>query len=120
MRRDYADMVRFIGNIPIFRRLFIAFAIAALIPGIVIVLLGNFYISSLTTRGAAVRTSFDAQSIAATEETNLQRMNTALEDYHSEVYGQVFAILGGVSIDPSYFNSGALIGGEVVQNEAEF
>ena len=113
-------MVRFISNIPIFRRLFIAFAIAALIPGIVIVLLGNFYISSLTTRGAAVRTSFDAQSIAATEETNLQRMNTALEDYHSEVYGQVFAILGGISIDPSYFNSGALIGGEVVQNEAEF
>src|SRR5579859_5803202 len=113
-------MVRFISNIPIFRRLFIAFAIAALIPGIVIVLLGNFYISSLTTRGEAVRTSFDAQSIAATEETNLQRMNTALEDYHSEVYGQVFAILGGVSIDPSYFNSGALIGGEVVQNEAEF
>jgi methyl-accepting chemotaxis protein len=113
-------MVRFISNIPIFRRLFIAFAIAALIPGIVIVLLGNFYISSLTTRGAAVRTSFDAQSAAATEATNLQRMNTALEYYHSEVYGQAFAALNGLPIDPSYLSSGALTGGEVVQNEAEF
>src|SRR5690242_8221869 len=111
-------MVKFISNIPIFRRLFIAFAIAALIPGIVIVLLGSFYISSLSTRGEAVRTSFDAQSVAATEDTNLQRMNTALEDYHSEVYGKVYAILGGVPVEPSYFNSGALIGGEVVQNEA--
>ena len=113
-------MVRFISNIPIFRRLFIAFAIAALIPGIVIVLLGNFYISSLDTRGQAVRTSFDAQSAAAQQDTNLQRMNIDLEDYYHEVYGQVFATLGGLPVDPSYFNSGALTGGEIVQNEAAF
>ena len=113
-------MVRFISNIPIFRRLFIAFAIAALIPGIVIVLLGNFYIGSLNTRGQAVRTSFDAQSVAAQEETNLERMNKALGAFYYEVYGQLFGSLGGVQIDPSFFNSGALIGGEVLQNEAEF
>ncbi|MGH2497070.1 MAG: methyl-accepting chemotaxis protein [Ktedonobacteraceae bacterium] len=113
-------MVRFISNIPIFRRLFIAFAIAALIPGIVIVLLGNFYISSLNTRGQAVRTSFDAQSVAAQEETNLQRMNADLEAFHYEVYGQLFGVLNGNSIDPSFFNSGALIGQEALQNEAEF
>src|ERR1700694_4835175 len=120
MRRDYADMVRFISNIPIFRRLFIAFAIAALIPGIVIVLLGNFYISSLNTRGQAVRTSFDAQSAAAQEQTNLARMDKALGAFYYEVYGQLFGSLGGVQIDPSFFNSGALIGGEVLLNEAEF
>ncbi len=113
-------MVRFISNIPIFRRLFIAFAIAALIPGIVIVLLGNFYIGSLNTRGQAVRTSFDAQSAAAQEETNLARMDKALGAFYYEVYGQLFGSLGGVQIDPSFFNSGALIGGEVLQNEAEF
>jgi methyl-accepting chemotaxis protein len=114
-------MVRFISNIPIFRRLFIAFAIAALIPGIVIVLLGNFYISSLNTRGQAVRTSFDAQSAAAQEETNLARMDKALGAFYYEVYGQLFGSrLGGVQIDPSFFNSGALIGGEVLLNEAEF
>ncbi len=113
-------MVRFISNIPIFRRLFIAFAIAALIPGIVIVLLGNFYISSLSTRGQAVRTSFDAQSAAAQEETNLERMDKALGAFYYEVYGQVFASTGGIQIDPSFFNSGALIGGEVHLDEAEF
>src|ERR1700730_2104420 len=113
-------MVRFISNIPIFRRLFMAFAIAALIPGIVIVLLGNFYINSLNVRGQAVRTSFDAQSAAATEETTLQRMNTALGAYYNEVYGQWFGIEGGVQIDPSFFSSGALIGGQVLHDEAEF
>ena len=113
-------MVRFISNIPIFRRLFIAFAIAALIPGIVIVLLGNFYIGSLNTRGQAVRTSFDAQSAAAQEETNLERMNKGLGAFYYEVYGQWFGNLGGLQIDPSFFSSGALINGEVHQNEAEF
>ncbi len=113
-------MVRFISNIPIFRRLFIAFAIAALIPGIVIVLLGNFYISSLNTRGQAVRTSFDAQSAAAQEETNLERMDKALGAFYYEVYGQLFGSAGGVQIDASFFNSGALIGGEVLHDEAEF
>src|SRR5437660_184687 len=105
-------MVRFISNIPIFRRLFIAFAIAALIPGIVIVLLGNFYISSLTTRGEAVRTSFDAQSVASTEETTLERMNTSLTSYFKGVYGLWFGNEGNAHIDSSYFSNGALIAGQ--------
>ncbi len=109
-------MVRFISNIPIFRRLFIAFAIAALIPGIVIVLLGNFYVGSLTTRGQAVRTSFDAQSTAAQEQANLQRMNADLEAFHYEIFGT----LNGVITDSSFSNSGALIGQEVLHDEAEF
>src|ERR1700726_4929666 len=113
-------MVRFISNIPIFRRLFMAFAIAALIPGIVIVLLGNFYISSLNTRGQAVRTSFDAQSTAAQEEANLERMDRALGAFYYEVYGQLFGSQSGVQIDTSFFSSGALIGREVLQNESEF
>src|ERR1700694_5394451 len=109
-------MVRFIRNMPIFRRLFIAFAIAALIPGIVIVLLGNYYVSSLTTRGQAVRISFDAQSAASQEETNLQRMNSVLQAFHNQIFGS----LGGVIQDPSFYSSGALAGQEVRHNEAEF
>ncbi len=70
-------MVNFLSNLPIFRRLFIAFAIAAIIPGIVIVLLGNFYLSSLNTRSQAVVTSFNAQSIASQQQANLQTMNSA-------------------------------------------
>ncbi len=113
-------MVRFISNIPIFRRLFIAFAIAALIPGIVIVLLGNFYISSLTTRGEAVRTSFDAQSTASTGETTLERMNTALASYFNGVYGYWFGAESNLRMDPSFYSSGALIGDQVRSDEAVF
>src|SRR5579863_1816271 len=109
-------MVRLISNVPIFRRLFIAFAIAALIPGIVIVLLGNYNISSLSTQGQAVRTSFDAQNTAAQEETNIQRMNAKLESYYNEIFGN----LGRVITDSSFFSSGALIGQDVQTDEAEF
>ncbi|HEY6285043.1 MAG TPA: hypothetical protein VIX20_05230, partial [Ktedonobacteraceae bacterium] len=72
-------MIRFLSNLPIFRRLFIAFSVAAVIPVIVIVLLSNFYLSSLNTRGQAVQTSFDAQSIAAQEQSNLASMNALLK-----------------------------------------
>lgn len=109
-------MIRFISNIPIFRRLFIAFAAAALISGIVIVLLGNFDVSALTTQGQAVRTSFDAQSAASQEDTNLQRMNAVLEAFHNEIFGS----LSGVITDKSFFSSGALLDGEVRAREAEF
>src|SRR5579863_5415080 len=109
-------MIRIISNMPIFRRLFIAFAAAALISGIVIVLLGNFDISALTTQGQAVRTSFDAQSAASQEDTNLQRMNAVLEAFHNEIFGS----LSGVITDKSFFSSGALLDGEVRAREAEF
>jgi len=71
-------MFRFISNIPIFRRLVIVFAITTIIPIIVIVLLGNFYLQSIAVRGQAVQTSFDAQNIATREQINLERMNALL------------------------------------------
>src|SRR5579863_5062501 len=109
-------MIRIISNMPIFRRLFFAFAAAAIISGVVIVLLGNFDLSSLTTQGQAVRTSFDAQSSASQEDTNLQRMNAVLEAFHNEIFGS----LSGVIKDQSFFSSGALLDGEVRAREAEF
>ncbi len=109
-------MIRFLGNIPIFRRLFFAFAIAALIPGIVIILLGNFYINSLNTRGQAVRTSFDAQSQAAQEETNLQRMNALLQ---AKFY-QIFASHSRVITDPSLFALGGQEDSEIGKLESDF
>ena len=50
-----------------------AFIFATLIPGMVIALLGVFYINSFQTQGQAVRTSFDAQSLASSENANIQR-----------------------------------------------
>ena len=78
-------MIKFLSNIPIFRRLFIAFAIAAAIPAVIIVLLGNFYLTSLNQRGQAVSTSFDSQRIASQQQTNLQTMHALLEASQAQV-----------------------------------
>ncbi|HEV2581705.1 MAG TPA: methyl-accepting chemotaxis protein, partial [Ktedonobacteraceae bacterium] len=109
-------MFRYLSNVPIFRRLFIAFAVSTIIPGIIIILLGNFYVNSSNTRGQAVRTSFDAQNTASLEETNLQRMNALL---NAQFY-QVFASQSHVINDPSLYASGGLDSGEIKELEADF
>ena len=109
-------MFQFISNTPIFRRLFIAFAIAAVIPGIVIVLLGSYYINALNVRGQAVRTSFDAQNIASQEQTNLQVMNALLRARNA----QVFANMSGVVQDSSLNASGTLIYIDLLTRRADF
>ena len=109
-------MVRFLSNIPIFRRLFISFALAAMIPAIVIILLGNFYISQLTTRSMTVQTSFDAQSLASQEQANLQRMNAQVQTR----FNQIFASLSGTIADPSLSYAGGLVSADIAAREAEF
>lgn len=109
-------MVRFLSNVPIFRRLFISFAVAAAIPAVVIILLGNFYISSLTSRSQAVQTSFDAQSLASQEQVNLQRMNALVQTR----FNQIFATLSGKITDPSLSNAGGLVGADIAEREADF
>ena len=109
-------MLRFFRNMPIFRRLFIAFTLAVAVPAIVIVFLGNFDINNITVRGQAVRTSFDAQSSASTEQVSLQRMNEELATRHD----QVFASLSAQLKDPSLGAAGALIGGDIFAREADF
>ena len=109
-------MIKFLSNLPIFRRLFIAFTIASVVPVIVIVLLSNFYLSSLNTRGQAVQTSFDAQSIAAQQQNNLARMNASLQTRHN----QVFASLSNVIKDTSLSASGGLINADIIARQADF
>jgi methyl-accepting chemotaxis protein len=109
-------MIKYLSNIPIFRRLFFAFSVAAVIPVIVILLLSNFYLSSLNTRGQAVQTSFDAQSIAAEQQNNLESMNASLQAR----YYQVFASLSTVITDPSLSASAGLINGDILARQADF
>jgi methyl-accepting chemotaxis protein len=111
-----ADMIKFLSAIPIFRRLFIAFAIAAVIPAVVIVLLSNFYLSSLTTRGQAVQTSFDAQSLASQQETNLQVMNALLKTSLNNIFAGQSASVN----DPSLVASGGLIFTDITARESDF
>src|SRR5690349_18860993 len=90
-------MFNYISNMPISRRLLIAFALTTAIPGIVIALLGSYYINALTARGQAVKTSFDAQNIASAQNVNLESMNAALKTR----FALVFAKIGGAIKDPT-------------------
>jgi methyl-accepting chemotaxis protein len=110
-------MFRFMSNLSIFRRLVIVFAVTTLIPIIVIVLLGNFYLQSISVRGQAVQTSFDAQNIATHEQINLQRMNALLQARFAQVFAQNSSALGG---DPSLEASGQLTSADVAALEIDF
>src|SRR6266568_3559942 len=109
-------MLKVLFNLPIFRRLFIAFTLAAILPGIVIALLGTYFVSTLDQRGQAERTSFDAQSVAFNQLVNLQRMNALLQARHA----QVFASISGNIKDPSLAASGMLINNDILTREIDF
>src|SRR6266702_1005424 len=113
-------MIKFLSNIPIFRRLFIAFALAAAIPAVIIVLLGNFYLTSLNQRGQAVSTSFDSQRIASQQQTNLQSMHALLEASQAQVINTLSSSLNGVVQDSSLSASVALTINEVLARQATF
>jgi methyl-accepting chemotaxis protein len=65
-------MLKVIANIPIFRRLFYAFLLAAVIPGFVITLLGVSFINTQNARGQALQTSLQALKTSGTVGTYLQ------------------------------------------------
>ncbi len=109
-------MLRFLSNIPIFRRIFLLFLFAALIPTFVIILLGSFYLGNLSTRGQAVQTSFDAQSVASTQEGNLQRMNASLQTRHNQVFASLF---NGIH-DPSLAAAGDAMNADITARELSF
>lgn len=111
-------MFRSISNMPISRRLLIAFALTAAIPGIVIVLLGSYYLNALDTRGQAVKTSFDAQSIASSQQVNLESMNAAM----IARFGLVFSYIGSNRniTDPSLQSLGDLQKLTISSREANF
>ena len=109
-------MVRLFNNIPIFRRFLVLFAIMAIVPIIVIVLLSNFFLTSLDTRSQAVQTSVDSQSLSSQEQSNLQRMNALLQTR----FNQTFASLSGVIVDPALASAGGLVSTDITAREVEF
>jgi methyl-accepting chemotaxis protein len=110
-------MLRLISTLSIFRRLVIVFAIITIIPILVIILLGNFYLQSIGVRGQAVQTSFEAQNIATHEQANLQRMNALLQARFAQVFAQNSPALAH---DPSLQASGQLTSADVAALEIEF
>ncbi len=65
-------MLKAIANIPIFRRLFYAFLLAAVIPGLVITLLGVAFINTQNARGQAVQTSLQGLEAIGNASSYLQ------------------------------------------------
>jgi methyl-accepting chemotaxis protein len=109
-------MFKFLNNMPIFRRLFIIFGLATIIPVVVILVLGNFFLNELSNRSQAVTASSGAQSTASQEQNNLLRMNALM----GELYDNVFAVRSGTVHDPSLANSGALISSDITALELDF
>lgn len=107
-------MFKALSNIPIFRRLAIAFVIATFIPTLVILLQSNFSLQSSELRSQSVHISFDAQNTATREQINLQRMNALLQARFAQVFAQGSLFLEG---DPS---SGKLTENDVEALETEF
>jgi hypothetical protein len=104
-------------NMILYTRIFVVIRLLiAAISAIVVILLGNFYITQLTTRSQAVQTSFDAQSIAAAQQNNLESMNASLQAR----YYQVFASLSKIITDPSLSASAGLINSDILARQADF
>jgi len=68
-------MFKSIAHMPIAYRLLLASALAAVIPGIVIFVLGSSYIGTLTTINQTVQTSNDAIKLATDQQADILRMN---------------------------------------------
>jgi methyl-accepting chemotaxis protein len=107
-------MVKSLNNIPIFYRVFIAFAVVTIIPGTLIVLLGTYYLNAIQARDVAVHTTFEAQTTAYQQQASLQRMNAFLQAYMAQVFAN-----GNVG-DPSMSASAQLIGREIADREVTF
>ncbi len=65
------NMLRSVSSLPISRRLIIAFALATLLPSLVIALMGFYYVSQLNERGQIATLTTQAQSNTATISSNL-------------------------------------------------
>ncbi|GER87383.1 hypothetical protein KDW_15450 [Dictyobacter vulcani] len=107
-----------ISNIRIFPRLIFLFATLVVISSVAMISLGTVYINAEQTHAQAVKTSFNAQQVATTEQINLQRMNALLQAR----FAQIFAATdnGTIKGDPSLAASGGLIEKDIIAREINF
>src|SRR5450432_844757 len=71
-------MLRFLTTMPISRRLLVAAALIAIIPGIVIAILGSSYIGTLVNINQTAKTTNEAVQFSTDMQANLLRMNALL------------------------------------------
>ncbi len=78
------NITKWTGSTSIFYRLFLASVCVAILPGIVIALLGANYIREFSARSRAVQISTDAVKLATTQLADLQHLNADLISLHAE------------------------------------
>jgi methyl-accepting chemotaxis protein len=79
-------MLKFITRIQISRRLLLAFLVAAVIPGIVISLLGFAFIGEQNTRSQAIQANINSSKSVSTVNSYLLRMNILLNQLYQKQY----------------------------------
>jgi methyl-accepting chemotaxis protein len=80
------SMLKFITNMQISRRLLLAFLLSAVIPGIVISILGFTFFKGQAERSQVIRTNINAFKSATTAGTYLPNLNTLLVTTYLEEY----------------------------------
>jgi methyl-accepting chemotaxis protein len=78
------NITKWTANTSIFYRLFFASVSVAIIPGIIIALLGVNYIREFSARSQAVQISTGAVKLATTQLADLQHLNADLISLHAE------------------------------------
>jgi nitrogen fixation/metabolism regulation signal transduction histidine kinase len=85
-------MLKFITNMQISRRLLFAFLLAAVIPGIIISILGLGFINAQKSRSQAIQMNIQAFKMVTTAGDNLPRMiallKSAYQNHYETVPGQ--------------------------------
>jgi methyl-accepting chemotaxis protein len=87
-------------NTSIFYRLFLASMCVAIVPGIIIALLGVDYIQGFSARSQAVQVSTDAVKLATTQLEDLQHLNADIISLHAER----FVVGNGLGVQNTNFS----------------
>ena len=80
----YSRLMAWLAHFSINRRLLLASVIVAIIPGLVVALLGSAHIQALNAHGQAVQVSTDAVKVATMQLANLKQMNGDLVALESQ------------------------------------
>jgi methyl-accepting chemotaxis protein len=78
-------VLRFISNLPISRRLFVAFTLAAILPSLVIASMGFYYVFQLNGQGNLSSLSTQSQDNVNMQSQNLQDMYKSTKDLETQV-----------------------------------
>ncbi len=105
-------MIRLVSNIPIFRRLFYAFLLTAVIPGVMISVLGSAFLNAQGTRSQITQVSMrmvkDTTNARLALQRSLDLLNVASEQYRAQrlhATRQTQALLNIIANDEKTFTT---------------